>query len=91
MNDAAPDLQLLGALALELAPGTSAERVVLDQAGAGALAARIAQDLAGFAPEASALQLVTVGAHYDVVELLRPGWPLHRERDPGPTEPDRAR
>ena len=81
MNDAAPDLQLLGALALELAPGTSAERVVLDQAGAGALAARIAQDLAGFAPEASALQLVTVGAHYDVVELLRPGWPLHRELD----------
>src|SRR4249919_520204 len=81
MNDAAPDLQLLGALALELAPGTSAERVVLDQAGAGALAARIAQDLAGFAPEASALQLVTVGAHYDVVELLRPGWPLHLELD----------
>src|SRR6476620_11036854 len=68
MNDAAPDLQLLGALALE-------------QAGAGALAARIAQDLAGFAAEASALQLVTVGAHYDVVELLRPGWPLHRELD----------
>ncbi|HKN78720.1 MAG TPA: hypothetical protein VJW16_06100, partial [Lysobacter sp.] len=81
MNDAAPDLQLLGALALELAPGTSAERVALDQAGAGALAARIAQDLAGFAAEASALQLVTVGAHYDVVELLRPGWPLHRELD----------
>ncbi|UHQ20495.1 hypothetical protein LVB87_04880 [Lysobacter sp. KIS68-7] len=81
MNDAAPDLQLLGALALELAPGTGAARDALDQDGAGALAARMAHDLAGFAAEASALQLVTVGAHYDVVELLRPGWPLHRELD----------
>jgi hypothetical protein len=75
------DLQLLGALALELAPGTGAARMALDQADVGALAQRMAQDLAGFAPEAEALQLVTVGAHYDVVELLRPGWPLHRELD----------
>ena len=47
--------------------------------------------------EASALQLVTVGAHYDVVELLRPGWPLHRELDqlaaraPGDAERPRHR
>ena len=27
------------------------------------------------------LELVAVGAHYDPVELLRPGWPLHRELD----------
>ncbi|MCC8363137.1 hypothetical protein LK996_08620 [Lysobacter sp. A6] len=81
MNDTTPDLQLLGALALELAPGTHAEREALPQADAGALAQRMAQDLAGFASEADALQLVTVGAHYDVVELLRPGWSLHRELD----------
>jgi hypothetical protein len=81
MNDTTPDLHLLGALALELAPGTGSEREALDQDGAGALAARMAHDLAGFSPEASGLQLVTVGAHYDVVELLRPGWPLHRELD----------
>ena len=34
-----------------------------------------------FAPAAGSLQLVTVGAHYDAVELLRPGWPMHRELD----------
>lgn len=81
MNETTPDLQLLGALALELAPGTHAERDALPQADAGALAERMAQDLAGFASEADALQLVMVGAHYDVVELLRPGWPLLRELD----------
>jgi hypothetical protein len=41
----------------------------------------MARDLATFAPEAAQLQLVTVGAHYDPVELLRPGWALHRELD----------
>ena len=81
MNDTTPDLHLLGALALELSPGTGAERTSLAQADAGTLAAHMARDLAGFTPAASALQLVTVGAHYDVVELLRPGWPLHRELD----------
>jgi hypothetical protein len=81
MNEATPDLHLLGALALELAPGSGAQRESLDHDGAGALAARMAEDLAGFAPDAGSLQLVTVGAHYDAVELLRPGWPLHRELD----------
>jgi len=85
MNEATPDLHLggvlIGALALELAPGSAAERDALDQAAAGALAERMAQDLAGFAPAAGSLQLVTVGAHYDAVELLRPGWPMHRELD----------
>lgn len=81
MNDTKPDLHLLGALALELSPGTGAERTSLTQADAGTLAAHMARDLAGFTQAASALQLVTVGAHYDVVELLRPGWPLHRELD----------
>ena len=81
MNDTTPDLHLLGALALELSPGTGAERTSLPQADAGTLAGHMARDLAGFTQDASALQLVTVGAHYDVVELLRPGWPLHRELD----------
>jgi len=81
MNDKTPDLQLLGALALELKPGSTPALHPLDQGAAGTLSQHIARDLAGFAPEASALQLVTVGAHYDVVELLRPGWPLHQELD----------
>ena len=69
---------VLGALALELA--ASASRCdALTQGDAGVLAALIAHDLAGFAPQVASLELVTVGAHYDAVELLRPDWPLHRE------------
>lgn len=75
---AAP-VHILGALALELAPGSRAARQALPQAPSAAIAARIAHDLAAFAPEAARLELVAVGAHYDPVELLRPGWPLHRE------------
>jgi hypothetical protein len=81
MNDTTPGLRLLGALALELTPGTHAERPTLGQGDAGTLAQHVAHDLAGFLPEAATLELATVGAHYDVVELLRPGWPLHRELD----------
>jgi hypothetical protein len=74
-------LHVLGALALELRGDAPVARSELDQAEAGELAAHIARDLASFAPEAAQLQLVTVGAHYDPVELLRPGWALHRELD----------
>lgn len=70
---------VLGALALELAPGSAAAMAPLSQQAAGELAGWIARDLAGFAPEAARLDLITVGAHYDAVEVLRPGWPLHRE------------
>lgn len=70
-------VHLLGALALELATVEPPARVALPQAEAGALAARIAGDLAAFAPDAARLELVVVGAHYDAVELLRPGWPAH--------------
>lgn len=70
-------VHLLGALALELAPGSRADRMVLAQAEAGALAGRIAEDLAAFAPDVAQMELVVIGAHYDAVELLRPGWPLH--------------
>ncbi len=75
------NLHVLGALALELAPGSVAARDALPQREAGALAAAVARDLAGFDPDAASLELVTVGAHYDPVELLRPGWPVHRELD----------
>ena len=55
------------------------ERDRVAQADAGRLAAQVAADLAGFHAEAAVLDLVLVGAHYDPVELLRPGWPLHHE------------
>ena len=70
-----------GALALELAPGSPVGRALLPQADAGRLGERIAADLAGFQPEAATLELALAGAHYDPVEALRPGWPLHRELD----------
>ena len=77
----AQSLHVLGALALELRGDAPVARSALAQADAGELAAHMARDLAAFAPGASQLQLVTVGAHYDPVELLRPGWALHRELD----------
>ncbi|UZW60926.1 hypothetical protein [Lysobacter enzymogenes] len=77
---AAP-LHVLGALALELKGDAAVQRSALARQDAGALSEKIARDLAGFAADTAALDLVTVGAHYDPVELLRPGWPLHRELD----------
>jgi len=74
-------LHVLGALALELKGDAAVSRSALPRHDAGALSEKIARDLAGFAAETAALDLVTVGAHYDPVELLRPGWPLHRELD----------
>jgi hypothetical protein len=75
------DTRVLGALALELTPGSPVARDSLAQADAGELATLVARDLARFQPGAAALELVLVGAHYDPVELLRPGWPLHHELD----------
>lgn len=74
-----PPARVLGALALELSPGSRAARDSVAQSDAGALAALVAADLAAFAPEASALDCTLVAAHFDAVELLRPGWPLHQE------------
>jgi len=68
-----------GALALELKPGAAPARMVLDQAAAEALAAGVANDLARFDPRAAEFDLGLLAAAYDPVELLRPGWPLHRE------------
>ncbi|MDQ2703432.1 MAG: hypothetical protein M3Y70_11635 [Pseudomonadota bacterium] len=75
------DRLVLGALALELTPGSAVDRDRLEQAGAGSLGERIAADLARFQADASLLELSLVGAHYDPVELLRRHWPLHRELD----------
>lgn len=74
-------VHVLGALALELSGAAPPRADRLAQDGAGELAALMAADLATFAPAAAELELVMVGAHYDPVELLRPGWPLHRELD----------
>ena len=77
----APALHVLGALALELRGDAPVARDRLARVEVGALAALVARDLAKFAPEAASLDLVTVGAHFDPIELLQPGWPLHRELD----------
>ena len=79
--DPAPELHVLGAFAIEVVGDAPVDRDRLPQADVGALAHLIARDLADFVPEAARLELITVGAHYDPVELLRPGWPLHRELD----------
>ncbi|HEY2344747.1 MAG TPA: hypothetical protein VGH80_02565 [Xanthomonadaceae bacterium] len=71
----------LGVLALELKPGAHAARVALEPAAAAQLAQGIARDLAILAPEAAALDLVVLAAHYDPVELLRPAWPLYAALD----------
>lgn len=74
-----PVPRFLGALALELTPGTLASRLALPQLQAGELAGMVARDLAGFEPDVQALDLAVLGAHFDPVELLRPRWPLHTE------------
>jgi hypothetical protein len=79
--DSEADLHVLGALALELRGDAPVARRCIEQAAAGELAQDIAHDLAGMIEQAEGLELVTVGAHYDPVEMLRPGWPLHRELD----------
>ncbi|MGI8560414.1 MAG: hypothetical protein ACR2J7_03050 [Luteimonas sp.] len=76
---ALPASRVRGALALELVPGSDAACDALPQDRAGPLAALVARDLAGHHADASRLELVAVAAHYDPVELLRPGWPLHEE------------
>lgn len=72
-------LSCLGALALELSPGSQPARAFLSQDEAGDLAALIARDLARFVPAAARLDLAIVAALFDPVELLRPGWPRHAE------------
>jgi len=68
-------------LALELKPGAVPARLVLAQEAAENLAMGVARDLARFDGGAADLDLALLAAAYDPVELLRPGWPLHRELD----------
>jgi len=74
-----PVTSIHGVLALELKPGAVPARLVLEQAAAESLAAGVARDLARLEPGAAELDLGLLAAAYDPVELLRPGWPLHRE------------
>ncbi|MBP6626357.1 MAG: hypothetical protein KA187_02960, partial [Arenimonas sp.] len=67
------------ALAIELTPGAAPGRNVLTPGSAGALATLVARDLAALVPQAAELDLGLVGALFDPVELLRPGYPLHAE------------
>ncbi len=76
-TDFDPATNVAGALALELVPGSDAAHADLEQTRAGALAALVARDLARHAPAVATLDCALVAAHYDPVELLRPGWPLH--------------
>ena len=78
-NNTSRTTRVLGALALELSPGSRAGHDAVAQADGGALAALLAADLAKFTADAADLDLTMVAAHFDPVELLRPGWPLHQE------------
>lgn len=72
-------LNCVGALAVELRPGSQARTTALAQHDAGELAALMARDLAKFAPRVPELDLAVVAGLFDPVELLRPGYPLHAE------------
>lgn len=72
-------LHCIGALALELQPGSAAGTSALAQADAGEVAALIGRDLAKFAAGAARLDLAVLAGLFDPVELLRPGYPLHAE------------
>ncbi|PZP60137.1 hypothetical protein [Pseudoxanthomonas sp. X-1] len=73
--------QVMGLIALELAGGAPPRQAALPQAEAGALAEKIARDLAGLVPQVTTLELTLAAAHFDPAEALRPGWPLHRRLD----------
>ncbi|HTD29763.1 MAG TPA: hypothetical protein VK660_10280 [Xanthomonadaceae bacterium] len=76
-----PQSACLGALALELRPDAHATHAALEPAAAAELAEGMARDLAILVPDAAMLDLVVLAAHYDPVELLRPGWSLHAALD----------
>lgn len=63
--------RVLGALALELTGLSPVGRDALARTEVETLAGLVARDLARLAPEAASLELVTVGAHYDPIELDR--------------------
>jgi hypothetical protein len=68
-------------LALELADGEHPGRLSLTRDEARELAALIADDLRLILPGVDAARLAVVGALFDTVELLRPGFPLYATLD----------
>ncbi|NII10609.1 hypothetical protein [Oleiagrimonas sp. C23AA] len=62
-------------LALELAEGSDPGRPLLERDEAETLAGLMAEDLRQLLPEVERSQLAVAGAHFDAVELLRPGFP----------------
>jgi hypothetical protein len=73
------NLSLLGVVALELRPGTQARQPHLSQQQAGEWASLLSQDVSRLLSGADQLDFALLAAHYDPVELLRPGWPKHAE------------
>ncbi|HSX61568.1 MAG TPA: hypothetical protein VLF18_15310 [Tahibacter sp.] len=71
-----------GVLALELSPGATPSSFTLGREAADALARHIADDLLRLLPAerdgagADQADLLVLGALYDSVQLLHPGWPL---------------
>lgn len=71
-----------GVLALELSAGAAPSSLTLNRDDADALARHIADDLARLLPAerggagAEQADLLVLGALYDSVQVLRPGWPL---------------
>lgn len=71
-----------GVLALELSAGSTPNSLTLNRDQADELARHIADDLARLLPAtmnragAEQADLLVLGAFYDPVQLLRPGWPL---------------
>jgi hypothetical protein len=68
-------------IALELVPGTDPGRLMLDRDEADTLAGLMAEDLRALLPGVEQARLALVGAHFDAVELLRPGFPVHATLD----------
>lgn len=63
-------------LALELSPGEQPRRLTLGRDEAAELAALIAEDLHALVPDVAQARLALAGVLFDVVELLRPGFPV---------------
>jgi hypothetical protein len=68
-------------LALELADGEHPSRLTLSRDEAQTLAALIAEDLRALLPGVEDARLAVVGAVFDAVELLRPGFPVFTTLD----------
>jgi hypothetical protein len=74
--DAQSLLALPVVLALELAEGEAAPRLTFNRDEAAALAQFVAADLHALVPQVDQARLALVGALFDQVELLRPGFPV---------------